>query len=344
MILIVSNAYDLHVDVIEPILRDKAGERGLNLKSTYFRLDLDRFPRDYDFHFTVTTQGQRLNGFITDLTTQTRIQLDQVTAVWLRKPGEYAWRDPDISPQEAAFGHDECEHILMSMLYSLDCYWMSHPMYIRGAQWKGEQLQRAARMQFDIPSSVISNCGDPVKTFRKNSADGIIFKALSSPSLAAEQVAPEERSTQGLNTTLIDDEMANDLDAISYMPGHFQHCIEKQYELRVTVIGEKVFAARINSQQDDRTKIDFRDYSADIKYESASLSDELTQRCKDFVHSYGLNYGAIDLIVTPDEKVLFLENNPVGQFWFVQQLVPELKMMEAVADCLLDAEQQRASI
>jgi glutathione synthase/RimK-type ligase-like ATP-grasp enzyme len=96
-----------------------------------------------------------------------------------------------------------------------------------------------------------------------------------------------------------------------------------------------VFAARIHSQDDPRTQLDFRDFSAPIRYEAETLSPELEARCREFVHGYGLQYGAIDLIVTPDGRHVFLENNPGGQFLFVEQLVPELRMLDAVADRLI---------
>ncbi len=109
----------------------------------------------------------------------------------------------------------------------------------------------------------------------------------------------------------------------------------KQYELRVTVIGERVFAARIDSQLDARTMIDSRNMSAEIPYTATRLPRDVEQRCVDFVHSYGLEYGALDLIVTPEDDYVFLENNPVGQFLFIEQLIPEFRMLEAMADQLI---------
>ena len=53
------------------------------------------------------------------------------------------------------------------------------------------------------------------------------------------------------------------------------------------------------------------------------------------VRSYGLNFGAVDLILTPDDRYVFLEINPNGQFLFVQERVPELRMGEAMAACLI---------
>ena len=53
------------------------------------------------------------------------------------------------------------------------------------------------------------------------------------------------------------------------------------------------------------------------------------------VSGYGLNFSAMDLIVTPDDRYVFLENNPNGQFIFVEEMVPELAMTDALAACLI---------
>ncbi len=47
----------------------------------------------------------------------------------------------------------------------------------------------------------------------------------------------------------------------------------------------------------------------------------------------------MDIIVTPEDEFVFLENNPGGQFLFVEQLVPELKMMDTLANCLIEGVQ-----
>lgn len=101
------------------------------------------------------------------------------------------------------------------------------------------------------------------------------------------------------------------------------------------MIGEKVFAAKIHSQEEERTRVDFRDFTADVRYEAAELPPEVERRCLQFVHSYSLRFGALDLIVTPEGRYVFLENNPVGQFLFVEELVPALAMTDAVAEDLL---------
>jgi glutathione synthase/RimK-type ligase-like ATP-grasp enzyme len=322
-ILIVTRRDDLHADLVAAKIAAAGGRP--------FRLNLDEFPEHFALSLEFT--GGRWQGDLTCLPTDDSLSLADIGAVWMRKKASFAFASP-LMPQEKAYANAETEHILFSLLYSLDCYWMSHPVALRGASWKGEQLLRAARMGFCVPSSMVTNERVAVDAFRAAADDGIVFKSLSSPSLAAADVDPEHRVTASLPTTRITADHEDVLDGVGELPCFFQHHVPKAHELRVTVIDDRLFAARIHSQDDPRTATDCRDMSAEIRYEKATLPAEIGQLCLDFVHSYGLTYGALDLIVTPGGDHVFLENNPVGQFLFVEQLVPELDITGAVAERL----------
>jgi glutathione synthase/RimK-type ligase-like ATP-grasp enzyme len=324
-ILIVTDRGDLHADLVIAKIAAAGGRP--------FRLDCEAFPRDFaiDLEFA---RG-RWHGALAHLPSGDSLAVAEIGAVWLRKKADFGFLSEPLAPQEKAFAEAEVEHLLFSLLYSLDCYWMSHPVALRGASWKGEQLLRAARMGFSVPPSLITNQRHSVDRFGAPADDGIIFKALSSPALGAREVSSELRIADALPTTRITEQHEDALDAVAELPCFFQHYVAKRHELRVTVIGEDLFAARIHSQDDPRTATDLRDMSAEIRYEAAELAPDVARRCLDFVHSYGLTYGALDLIVTPDGDHVFLENNPVGQFLFVEQLVPALDMTGALASCLV---------
>lgn len=324
-ILIVTCRADLHADLVA----DRIVAKGFRP----FRLNVDEFPASYALDLAFV--GGQWQGTLTHRTSGDVLSVGDIGAVWTRKPAEFAFESTELGPQEKAYAAEETEHVLLGLLYSLDCRWMSHPAAVRASQWKGEQLLRAARMGFRVPDSLIANRPEPVHRFRAAAGGDIVFKTLASPFLGADKVEPDDRVTSGLATTRITDDYVDMLDAVREVPCFFQNHIEKAYELRVTVIGEHVFAAKIHSQDDDRTRVDYREFSVDIRYESYELPAELAQRCRDFVRSYGLTYGALDLIVTPDGEYVFLENNPGGQFLFVEQLVPELRMTDAVADYLI---------
>ena len=336
-ILIVTNSYDLHVDLIVPILTE--------LGHAPFRLNLDQFPK----HYTLSQQfiNATLSGTLTNTDTDDTIDIDQISAVWMRKPADYSYLSAELSKQELAFAKDETTHALFSFIYCLDCYWIGHPLAMRGSMWKGEQLKRAQQIGFLVPDTLITNSPNLVSHFiqlanadeQPNATSGLIYKTMSSPDLASERVSEDDVIATGLDTTLITNEMHEYLDAVALIPCQFQQYIDKQYELRITVIGDTVFAARINSQEDSRTQIDSRDMSAEISYSAYQLPNEIRERCLQFVRSYDLNFAAIDMIVTPNGDYIFLENNPNGQFLYVEQLVPEFNMLHTMALTLIKGSQ-----
>jgi glutathione synthase/RimK-type ligase-like ATP-grasp enzyme len=125
---------------------------------------------------------------------------------------------------------------------------------------------------------------------------------------------------------------------VRLVPCLFQEYIPKRLEYRITVIGDELFAAEIDSQSRDSTTVDWRNWNEggfDIPYRKADLPSEIAERCLALVRSYGLNFSALDLILTPDDRYVFIENNPNGQFIWVEMLVPELEMTAALAACLI---------
>lgn len=331
-ILIVTHSGDLHADLVIERLHARGARP--------FRLDLDQFPAQY--RLDIRQRDGVTGGILHHLPSQRETSLADIGAVWTRKSGEFRFvSGEELGPQERAFATAETHHILTGTLLSLDAYWMNHPMASQSAMWKGEQLRRAARLGFRVPSSLATNDADAVRRFRVDAGGDIIFKPLSSPSLGADEVDPADRIVPNLATTLITDAHDDMLDSVREIPGFFQEYIAKRHELRVTVIDDRVFAARIESQGDDRTRIDYRDFSAEIEYGAERLPADVERMCRAFVHAYGLRFGAIDLIRTPAGDYVFLENNPAGQFLFVEQLVPELRMLDAVADCLIDGARRK---
>lgn len=324
-ILIITNSFDLHADLIEPILKQK--------NQSFFRLNLDKFPKDY--HLKQLYVSGKVEVTIEHLLSKQTIHFEDIGAVWNRKPAPFSFISNDLAPQELAFAKTETEHTLFGLLYTLDCYWMSHPVNLRGAMWKGEQLNRATQFGFRIPHSLVTNCPEDVRRFKSLISGDIIFKSLSTPDLASVEVDDDDCIATGLATTIVTDELMNNLEAVREIPCHFQEYIPKKYELRVTVVGNSVFVAKLYSQDDERTKVDSRDMSAEIRYEATALPDSIHKRCLEFVKSYGLNYSAMDIIVTPDEDYVFLENNPNGQFLYIQELIPEFNILETVADTLI---------
>lgn len=104
-----------------------------------------------------------------------------------------------------------------------------------------------------------------------------------------------------------------------FLPSFFQKYIEKKYEIRSFYIDGQFKSMAIFSQQNEKTKIDFRNYdrlrpNRCIPY---LLPKGLERKLHKLMNQMGLNCGSFDIIVTPQDQYYFLEVNPIGQFQWV---------------------------
>jgi glutathione synthase/RimK-type ligase-like ATP-grasp enzyme len=113
-----------------------------------------------------------------------------------------------------------------------------------------------------------------------------------------------------------------------------QEYVPKRLELRVTVVGERVFACQIDSQASRATRHDYRHHDNDrAALSTHALPDEMAARCARMVAEYGLCYGALDLVLTPSGEYVFLELNPMGE-WAWIQVETGLPIADAIVDVL----------
>lgn len=109
-----------------------------------------------------------------------------------------------------------------------------------------------------------------------------------------------------------------DKESLIY-PSILQEYIEKKVELRVFYLNKKCYSMAIFSQNDEQTKIDFRNYNEEKPNRMVpfQLPNNIEIKINDFMDRMNLNTGSIDLILTPNDKYVFLEVNPVGQYAMV---------------------------
>ena len=116
------------------------------------------------------------------------------------------------------------------------------------------------------------------------------------------------------------------LDQVENAPHLFQELIHKRVDVRVTVIGKSIFATLIDSQTGSGS-IDWRnDYS--VKMEPYQLPHLVEEQCFNLLKAYGLNYGAIDLCITPDGDFVFFEINCAGQYLWAERRTGQKMSLE----------------
>jgi glutathione synthase/RimK-type ligase-like ATP-grasp enzyme len=138
-------------------------------------------------------------------------------------------------------------------------------------------------------------------------------------------------------TNAVKPEDFEDLSGLSLCPATFQELLPKSLEIRATVVGQRVMSAAVDSQVSARATHDWRRDGVRMlqDWRPYQLPFEVEQKILRLMDHFSLNYGAIDVILTPDGKHVFLELNPCGEFFWLERS-PGLPISDAIADVLLD--------
>lgn len=284
--------------------------------------------------FTFNLTGSGCSGVLKSDTDS--VPLEEIRSVWWRRPKASEQVYPAaITETELKYAKGEIKFALNGLWQALDCYWMSRPDLLQAASMKVDQLTKAAQFGLTVPKTLVTTNIGELRRFYEECRGAVIFKSLSTP-LLGRTMEDSVSKLIFLKTTRLTAEMVEaHAETLFAAPCLFQEYVEKDVELRVTIIGEEIFAAEIDSQSNPLTAVDWRDYSVPMRMTKGSLPPDVAAKCLRFVKHYGLNFSAIDMIRRPDGEHVFIENNPNGQWLFVEHMVPEFKMTEALIACLV---------
>lgn len=193
-----------------------------------------------------------------------------------------------------------------------DKKWIDDPWKIQRAEGKIFQLASASSVGLYIPDTAVTSDPEEVRRFYAEHHGKIVSKI----------VIPAPILDHVIYTNPVTEEQMKGIDSVRMCPSIFQEEILKAYELRITVVGDKMFAAKVDSQGDEATKGDWRkkpvlnDHA--VTFSPYELPDDIAQKISQFMGKMELRFGCIDMIVTPIGEYVFLEINPNGQWYFVQ--------------------------
>lgn len=270
----------------------------------FFRLDTDRFPEEVQASFDP-------QGDITFSDGQRSVSGKDIKSVWYRR--NVAPNLPeDLSAGTREFCQREARAFLEGTLSTLRTErWLSFPHAIWLAEHKPYQLAVAARLGFVLPHTIVTNHEKAAQEFAQGRR--LIAKAVSSGYI----VGPE--GNQAIFTSAIDPSDLRDLSGLTLAPVTFQEKIEKTSDIRVTVVGNDVFAAEILSQGRASSRVDWRATDdPNLEHKVHDLPATLADNCRRLVSRLGLSFGAIDFALAPDGAYVFFEINPNGEWLWLE--------------------------
>lgn len=293
MIVVVSHPADDHATGVLDAL-DRAGHAAT-------LLDTARFPKEATLTQAFDTGAPRLRW----TSSAGCVDLTQCGAAWWRRPQPYGLVD-GLEPSAAGFTYSECHEAVSGLWALLDAHWVNPPERDERAHHKPWQLAEARAAGLPVPRTCITNHPEDARRFIEDiGVERTVYKTF----LASENQWRETR-------ILRPDELQH-LELVRVAPVIFQEYVPAEADVRVTVIGDRMFAAAIRPRSDGYV-VDYRMDMDGATFEATRLPVETQAGIRTLMRRLGLRYGAIDLRRTADAHV-FLEINPAGEWRFVEE-------------------------
>ena len=190
------------------------------------------------------------------------------------------------------------------------------PDQLTHAGHKARQLAVAGRLGFELPPTMITNDPDRFLDFHRRHHGDLITKRIGT----GQRLAAADDETIIRYADPVRPRDLVHVQDVALCPFVAQARVSKSVELRVTVVGDHVFAAAIHSQAAHHTRLDWRRYdAARTPMTAVDLPADVAERCRTLTGALGLRYGAIDLVLTPEGRYVFLEINPNGQYLWIEE-------------------------
>jgi glutathione synthase/RimK-type ligase-like ATP-grasp enzyme len=247
------------------------------------------------------------------------VDLRAVRSVWYRRPTEFTFAE-GMTEDTLQFARAEARQAFSGLLLASDAVWMNEPRAESVAGLKPLQLKVAQELGLAIPETLITNRPSQAREFLQLEQGDFIYKRLSSMLLYT-----DDGRLTAFQTERVTEEMLEQIEHVAVTPCLFQRYVPKAYEIRATVVVDRVFAARVDSQATEEGKVDWR-MNLDLPWTPYQLPTDIEAQLVELVRRFGLLFGAIDLIRRPDGEYVFLEINPSGQWaWFDDEITHPIR-------------------
>ena len=229
-----------------------------------------------------------------------RFAFDEVSALYTRVYDARQMKHVAEAGAEAWVRVQEVESAIWSWADETTARVINRPTAMASNGSKPYQAQLIRSVGFDVPETLVTNDPELVRDFVARHGR-VIYKSISGVRSIVEEV---------------DDAALARLDDIRWCPVQFQAYVEG-VDVRVHVVGRRVFATRIASDAADYRYAATRS-GVPARLEATRLSDATEARCVELTARLGLRFSGIDLRITPDERVVCFEANPCPAYSYYE--------------------------
>lgn len=214
----------------------------------------------------------------------------------------------------------------------IDALWINQPHAALAAESKLLQLRQAQAVGLAFPETVVTNRAEDVDALIERWGS-VVYKSFYPHTWHS----ASQHTYHSIGVVLLDRGSELPGASIAMCPGIFQRYIDKKMDIRVTVIGNRMYAVQI-SKREGGAFLDWRGVvrSDETVMKPCRLGQDLEQKLRQLMESLGIIFGCIDLVIDQDDNAFFLEVNQAGQFLFVEDKLNELPLLQSMAAMLIE--------
>ena len=165
--------------------------------------------------------------------------------MWWRRPQPFVLDEAITDAHDRGFARGECAAMVAGLWQCLDAEWVNDPDRDEAASRKMWQLRVASELGLRVPRTCMTNGPERALAFIDSEPGPVVFKSFS-----ATEVTWRE-------TRMVRDQDRGLFDRVRLAPVIFQECIPGGFDIRVTMVGDRVFPAEIRAGE-SAYDLDFR--------------------------------------------------------------------------------------
>lgn len=256
------------------------------------------------------------------------INAEEINSIYLRRdftidsqdiPGEYTDGEKKYIAIQRSIHVNSCIKYLSKIIPTINS-----PEANYACLSKVVQIDAAQKVGLKVPESFFGGSFENCKLDTKRE---LCIKPLEGIHLK------EGKESYAHYAELLVDKSPESLKTLEFCPAIIQYYIPKAYELRITVVGNKVFSCKIESQKSEIGKIDWRHHDwENTPHYKTEIPIEIENKILTLMRNLDLSYGAIDMIFDGNEYC-FLEVNSMGQWLWIEDFT-EMPISKTIAELL----------
>lgn len=233
-----------------------------------------------------------------------------IDAIWYRRPFESYDANTELTSDAIIYKQESSEMLWNHLLLVSKDKWINFPAENWLAERKLVQLRQAKKYGLITPKWLISRDAKIIQEFIRCSPNGCIAKPIDNGYI------PHGNDLSIIYTSEIT--MDSDFSSARNCPTLIQYKIPKIHDVRSIYIDGHVLYVGIETRNLDCR----RDEMRDAKYSIVNPPQNVHNAYINFIKSFGLRFSTSDFVLTPSGEWVFLENNPNGNWAWLEEYFP----------------------